>query len=159
LVKNALELSIKALEICSQNVTISSEPPPLIRISETQSENETQDEANNKAFAAEYYLLRLMHSWKSSRLDLADHFYAKYDALKIVNASDLSMKEADLFDEIASSLKKMKQPQDAMKWYERAFRAFEKCEDEATTQEAAELKLCVGVSLGRVGTIVRFQTC
>lgn len=152
--RNALELSIKALEICSQNVAITSEAPPLIRISDTPHADESQDETNLKNLSAEYYLLRLMHSWKSSRPDLADHFYAKFDALKIVSDTELSVKEADLFDEIAKSLLKTTQLRDAKKWFERAFRALDKCDDETTTQEAAELKLCVGVSLGKNITIV-----
>lgn len=146
--KNALELSIKALEICSQNVTLTTDPPPFLRIAETPSASETQDETELKILAAEYYLLRLMHAWKSSRLDLADHFFAKFEALKILNATDLSVKEADLCDEVAKSLLKTKQAQDAMKWFERAFSALGKCNDEDTTQDAAELKLCVGASLG-----------
>lgn len=147
--KNALEHSIKVLEICAQNVTTSkSDPPPLLRISEATSANETQDEANLKTLEAEVFLLRLMHAWKSNRLDLADYFFSKFDSLKIVNATDLSVKEADLCDEIAKSLLRKKQAPDAVKWFERAFHAFEKCDDEATTQEAAELKLCVGVSFG-----------
>lgn len=147
--KNALELSIKPLEICSQNVTIPSDTTPLMQIAETTNVNETEDQASMKNLTGEYYLLRLMHSWKSNRLDLADHFFLKFDALKMANATDLSVKEADLFDEIAKSLCKTKQMRDALKWFERAFLALEKCSDEATTQEIAELRLCIGVSYGK----------
>lgn len=144
--KNALDLSIKALEICSQKLVSTPDPQPFLRIAETPSAGEDQEEANVKTLEAEYFLLRLMHAWKSSRLDLAEHFYVKFDALKIIDDPELSMKEADLFDEIAKSQMKTKQIGDVKKWFERGFHALEKCNDEATTQEAAELKLCVGVS-------------
>lgn len=147
--KDALELAIQALEICSQNVTESSEPPPLLCITHTPNAEETEDEAYCKVLTGEYYLLRLMHAWKSNRLDLADHFFAKFDALKITKATELTVKKADLFDEIAKSLAKTKRLQYASKWSERAFLALEKCDEEATTQEVAELKLCVGVSFGK----------
>lgn len=157
--KGELELSLKALEICSQNLpaTSTSEQAPLIRISDAGDADETTDEANAKTLTGEYYLMRLMHAWKSKRLDLADHFHVKFDALKIVNNTELSIKEGDLYDEIAKSLVRSNQQQDAIKWSERAFRALEKCDDDATTQEAAELKLCVGVCLGKRASFVALQ--
>ena len=140
-----LELALKVLEKCSDHVSAVETASPLLRL--TNEESDGGAEVRMKPLATEYHLLRIMHSWKSNRLDLAAHFTAKLDFGK-VHSAHLPEKAADLFYEIGKFLLKQSDAKSAGEWLERALRALDACDIEHLSDDAPDLRLSIGAKLG-----------
>lgn len=148
---NQLESAVTALERCSYYLPAAPETPDLLEISNVDTNETDQHETGQKVLEREYYLLRILHAWKSERLDLADHFYQLMSKVKIPDCPEkeqLCIKIADLCYEIAKTRSRAKDIFTAVKWSARGFEALERCEDEGFSQEAIELRLSIAVSLG-----------
>lgn len=149
---NQLESAVTALEHCSYYLP----PPPdasdLLEISPNDSDDD--DYAGSlKLSEGEYYLLRVLHAWKSQRLDLADHFYHSMSGVKIPECPEsqvFCVKIADLCHEIAQLQSKAKETAAAITWSERALAALDRHDDEGFGQDALELRLSISVALGKL---------
>jgi hypothetical protein len=64
---------------------------------------------------------------------------------------ELAVKETDLMYDIARSLAKAGQIDIAVKWFERAMSTLDRCDAQSVTQDTEELRLCIGVSYGKLG--------
>lgn len=98
--------------------------------------------------ANHFYLLRVMHAWKSNRLDLAEHMYSRLSADQLLKP-ELAEKAIDLFLEIGKDLTKQKRPADGANWLERAHEIICACEPEALDNGASELGLSIVSALGK----------
>ncbi|EME89756.1 uncharacterized protein MYCFIDRAFT_193597 [Pseudocercospora fijiensis CIRAD86] len=126
------------------------ETPDLLEISNVENNDVSQHEPGQKVLEREYFLLRVLHAWKSQRLDLADHFFQCMSKVKIPDCPEsrlLCIKVADLCYEMAKAQCRAKDISTALKWSERGFAVLERCEDEDFGQEAVELRLSIAVAL------------
>ncbi|SMY19302.1 unnamed protein product [Zymoseptoria tritici ST99CH_1A5] len=145
--REELELASISLQRCSDFIPVeSAEDVPLIRIANNHTKDQECSHDDFGALVNEYYLLRLLHSWKSDRLDLADHFYSKISQRADCAEADMTVKQADLMYEVARSLAKTGQSDIAVKWFERAIATLDRCDAQSVTQDVEELRLCTGVA-------------
>lgn len=144
-----LELSLKILEKCSEHVGAVENASPLVRL--TDDEDDGGGATKMKELAAEFYLLRAMHAWKSGRLDVAAHVTIKLD-LPAAHATDLPEKAADLFYEIGKSLLKKADSAAAAEWLERALTALDAGDVERLSDDAADLRLSISARLGETSS-------
>jgi hypothetical protein len=148
--REELDLASTALQVCSDFVPIETEETvPLIRITDDPKNDDPADKHGFSSLVMEYYLFRMLHSWKSQRLDLAEHFYSKIPASSSSAHYELAFKKADLLYDIARSLVKAGQLEVAANWFERALSTLDGCDTQAVSQDVEELRLCIGVSFGR----------
>lgn len=152
--KDELPLAMKVLERCKQNIPDGQDEEHLMQMTSGPVEQQQTFESILKGLTSEFYLLRLLHAWKSSRLDLADHYYPQVILTGTSPTSSLQVKAADLFYEIARAFAKLGKQDDAVKWFERAFGVWDQVNPECVSQEGAELRLSIGVSFGKSSTIV-----
>lgn len=141
-----LALSLKVLEKCSDHVSSVEDGSPLVRL--TEQDDDGSGMARMKSLVFEFYLLRVMHAWKSGRLDVAKHFISKLN-IKGNHAVDLPEKAADLFYEVGRSLLKKHDTSGAMEWLERALSTLDVCEVEHLSDTAADLRLSISAKLGK----------
>ncbi|KAK4506953.1 hypothetical protein PRZ48_000686 [Zasmidium cellare] len=148
--KNELNLALRVLERCSPRIPESQEEDVLFQMDTDATEDRQTFETTMKDLKGEFYLLRLLHSWKSARLDLAEHYHAKISLSGTSPTSNLAVKAADLFYEIARSLSKLGKQDDAVKWFERAWGVSDQVSPDHLSQEGAELLMSIGVSFADV---------
>lgn len=157
--KNELDLAMIVLERCSQRIPDERDEDTLLQMAMDPSEDRETFETTIKDLTSEFYLLRLLHSWKSARLDLAEHYHAKVKLSRTSPTSNLAVKAADLFYEIARSLSKLSKPDDAVKWFERAWGVSDQVSPDHLSQEGAELLMSIGVSFGESFLQFRVAAC
>lgn len=138
-----LDLCQKVLERCSDHVSLVEEESPLVRLTENSRNGDCM--AKVRSLAAEFYLLRIMHAWKSGRLDVARHFVNKLEQ----HAQGLREEAADLFYEIGKSLATESDTTGAVEWLERGLSTLDACETEQLSDGAADLRLSIGSKLGK----------
>ncbi|KAL1632490.1 sporulation-specific protein 22 [Neofusicoccum ribis] len=90
---------------------------------------------------AEYWMLRTVHAWKQSRLDLAEHMFLKSELESSRLAPDIADMLTDTLFEIGKDLFDKRQYEDAVKWLDRAFTAIEQRNLEELDHDAVELRL------------------
>ncbi|GME65197.1 Tetratricopeptide-like helical protein [Neofusicoccum parvum] len=90
---------------------------------------------------AEYWMLRTVHAWKQSRLDLAEHMFLKSELESSRLAPDIADMLTDTLFEIGKDLFDKRQYEDAVKWLDRAFIAIEQRNLEELDHDAVELRL------------------
>lgn len=140
---NELPLTQKTLERCSDYAIAVEEATPVIQPA---GEGEgTNSDVLLKRLAQEYYLLRVMHSWKSDRLDLAEHFYNK---TRTLIGTDLAGNAAELYHVIGTSLMKQQVLPQAKSWLGRAAETLEACNVEQEGVDLSELRLATTASQG-----------
>ncbi|KAI5369758.1 putative meiosis specific protein Spo22/ZIP4/TEX11 [Septoria linicola] len=125
--RHQLDLSVTALEVGSKNIPPPVEPPSLVQFDRTEEHNLSDHELCVAQLEREFYLLRMLHAWKSERHDLADHFFLSWSKVEVQGSTrmiEASIKAADLFYEFARELTKAQASTQAMKWYDRALAAF-----------------------------------
>ena len=144
--KGHLDIALKLLERCADQVSDAEEGSLLVRI--THNDDSSDNRAALNALTTEFYLLRMTHAWKSERLDLAEHFFNKLPVSHFAGSTDLSEKAAELFYEAGKSLCKKKLVEPAMKWLERALSALNACDVEQVSHDVGELRLAATASLG-----------
>lgn len=140
-----LDLAMRILEICSAHVSTVEDASPLVRL--TADGEDTSQTARLKELAVEFYLLRIMHGWKSGRLDVATHFISKL-GMESVRSTNLPEKAADLFYEIGKSVLKQPDVIAATEWLERAWAMLGTCDVEYLSDDAADLRLSISAKLG-----------
>jgi len=145
--RGELELALKVLERSSEYVSKAEENTPVVQLTDEGDGKHSEYQNTLRQLAAEYYLLRMTHAWKSDRFDVADHFYTKFSQREMASSANLAEKAADLFHEAGKSLSAVKQPEDAIKWCERALSALDACEFEDLSQDAPELRLAIASTL------------
>lgn len=155
--KNELALAMTVLERCGERIPNQHEEDELFHMTRSPSEHRQTFQSTMKDLTSEFYLLRLLHSWKSARLDLAEHYYAKVVLSNASPNNNLEVKAADLFYGLARSLSKVNKQNDAVKWFERAWGVLDQVSPEHLSQEGAELFMSIGVSFGGFDFIA--QTC
>lgn len=150
LTKNELDYAQKCLETCSK-YAIEDEPESLMQLSEDQTDDRQEQAKMERKLTIEYFLLRLMHAWKSDRLDLADHFYSKSRLETRICISELAEKAADLFYEMGKALAVGPPPRsdEAVKWHDRGLTILGCCDPETLSQDAMELRLSTAISLSK----------
>lgn len=154
--KNELGHAQTALQTCSQ-YTKEEESESLMQLA--QIENDADDRVLTlRELTGEYFLLRLLHSWKSDRPDLANLFYSKLRLPGQIQFPNLALKTAVLFYDFAKSLSSEEKRDDALKWYERAFSALAACRAEALDQDSAELLLSIGISFSKASSLTASHT-
>lgn len=146
--KSELALAMTVLEKCGDRIPDQHGGDALFHMTSGLSEHRQSFESTMKDLTSEFYLLRLLHSWKSARLDLAEHYYAKVVLPGASSSSNVEVKACDLFYELARSLCKMDKQSEAVKWFERAWRMSDQVSPEHVSQEGAELFMSIGVSFG-----------
>ncbi|KAK3696049.1 sporulation-specific protein 22 [Vermiconidia calcicola] len=144
--KDELELALKVLERCAEHVGNAEEASPLVRIATRDDNHSGSSEFDT--LTAEYYLLRMMHAWKSQRPDLAEHFFSKFSGCRAANSATLQEKAAQSCYEIGKALSKNKVTESTIKWLERALSALDSCDIEQIGAEAAELRLAISAKFG-----------
>lgn len=97
----------------------------------------------------EFYLLRILHGWKTSRPALAEHFYSKISVSRLL-AFELIEDAADLFMEIGRDQARQKAHEDAVRWLQRAHDLVTARECGTQSPESEELSLSIGSSLGKL---------
>ncbi|EME48399.1 hypothetical protein DOTSEDRAFT_119511 [Dothistroma septosporum NZE10] len=143
--KLQLDLAVISLELCSQFVDDKADPQPLLPLPENVHED-VDHESIIKTLASEYHLLRLLHVWRSNRLDMAELFYPKIQLFGSSEADGIIVKAADLFYDIAKSLSDKDRMEHALKWFDRAFAALDASDDDSISTEASDLRLSIGIS-------------
>ena len=144
-----LELAMNVLERCSDHVSAVEDASPLVRLTTDDGDNDRG--AKMKLLAAEFYLLRVMHAWKSGRLDVANHFTTKI-SVQAISCTGLPEKAADLFYEVGKSLLKQPDIIAATEWLERASTMLDACEVENLSDDAADLRLSISAKLGKTAS-------
>lgn len=138
-----LDLSMKLFEKCSDHVSAVDDDSPLVRL--TEDDDGGSGVARLKLLASEFYLLRIMHAWKSERIDLAKHFTSKL--IPANNAGGLPEKSADLYYEIGNSLLRRNDTNGATEWFDRAISMLDSGEVEHLSDTAADLRLSISAKL------------
>lgn len=136
---NEHELAMKVLERCSEYAGSVDDDPPIVQMTGADRDADTQHSL--KQFVIEYLLMRIMHAWKTSRLDLAEHFFGKLNHGRIAASGELSEKAADLMHRIGKSQSQIKQWGNAIVWCERAVALLDACDIELQSQDVPELRL------------------
>lgn len=144
--QNELELAIKILERCADHVEAIEGASPLVRLTDASGNDKSQ--MRMKCLATEFYLLRIMHAWKSERLDLAAHFVKQLNSSNACGSGGLAEKAADLFYEIGNSRLKASDTALAIEWLERALTTLDACDVEQLSDDAADLRLSISAKLG-----------
>lgn len=140
-----LELAMRVLERCSDHASAVDDASPLVRLTEDGAE--TEQRAKLRELAVEFYLLRIMHQWKSGRLDLATHFTGMLN-MQAARSTNLPERAADLFYEIGRSVLKQPNVIAATEWLERAAAMLDACDVEHLSDDAAGLRLSISAKLG-----------
>ena len=143
--QNELELSVKVLEKCSDHVSLVEDASPLVCLTEERENG--NGAARMKELTAEFHLLRILHAWKSDRLDIATHLTSKLN-LQTAHATCIPEKAADLFYEIGESLIKQSDTVTATEWFDRALTALDAADFEHLSDDAADLRLSISTKLG-----------
>ncbi|GAB7360448.1 hypothetical protein MBLNU230_g8402t1 [Neophaeotheca triangularis] len=138
---NEIALTQKPLERCAEYAIAVEEAAPVIRMIE-ESEAAEHETALNQ-LTQEYYLLRVMHSWKTDRLDLAEHFYNKASPSI---AEDMAERAADLFHAIGANVAKKQNLPAAKNWLARAAKTVDACDIEQLKTDISELRLTIAAS-------------
>ena len=149
--RSQLDLSMTALEIGSKHLSPPAEAAPLVQFSSTQELQMSDHEVAMKSLEREYYLLRVLHAWRSERQDLADHFFHSWTKVDISDAdakTDALAKAADLFYEFARHLTKIDDAAAAAKWYDRALAALWAGDVELVGRDSSELLMSIAVAYG-----------
>ena len=144
--RNELEHGLKILERCSEHVGSVDKGSPLVRLTNGHEDSNNESEALD-LLVCEFHLLRVMHAWKSKRMDIATLFSDKVDLDKM-RTSSLAEKAADLYYEIAKSSLQSKQTEDAVQWLWKALTALDACDLEHQSDDAADLRLAICSRLG-----------
>lgn len=151
--KNELALAMTVLERCGERIPDEHEEDELFHMARGPSEHRQTFQSIIKDLTSEFYLLRLLHAWKSSRLDLAEHYYARVVLTDASPNSHLEIKAADLFYELARSFSKLDKQDEAVKWFERAWGVSDQVSPENLSQEGAKLFMSIGVSFGELDLV------
>lgn len=149
--RNRLDLSTIALEAASAHISPSTEAAPLVEFGSTHDTQMGAHELTMKSLEREYYLLRVLHAWRSERHDLADHFFHSWTKVDIPDRdvrADASVKAADLFYEFARHLTKIGNATAAAKWYDRALAALRAGDTELAGPDGGELLISIAVAYG-----------
>ncbi|KAF2862534.1 hypothetical protein K470DRAFT_275252, partial [Piedraia hortae CBS 480.64] len=126
-----LKTGLKTGRFCLDNDEVDLGLKVLKRCSEHINDDEQME--------AEFYLLRMMHAWKSNRLDQVDDLYYKVQEHALVVSPILTEQAVDLCYKIAKELI----PGDAaMKWLKRALDTLDLCND-STHASLLEWRLVV----------------
>lgn len=141
-----LQMSMNILERCSDHVSTVEDASPLLRLSGD--DDDGDGITRMKTLTTEFYLLRIMHAWKTGRLDVAKHFTSKLDA-QSARAAHLAEKAADLYYEIAKHLLKQSDIQGGTDWLDRALASLDVCDVEHLSDDAADLRLSISAKLGK----------
>ena len=145
--KGEMALSNKVLERCVEYVSAANDDSPLVRIS-----NNNEDGEHRAALAVlitEFYLLRIMYSWKDQRFDLAEHHFNQISSSQLSATTSLAEKAADLFYEIGKYLLRRKLEDSAIMWLDRAISILDTCDLEGQNQDTGDLRLGITTSLGQ----------
>ncbi|CAK1355183.1 unnamed protein product [Cercospora beticola] len=121
--KHRLDLSVTALEVGSKYIPQPVDEPSLMHFDTVQEEQIDEHGKSMRQLEGEYYLLRILHSWKSERYDLADHFYQSWFKVRgfvVPHAPGSVARAADLFYELARHLSKTDSGISPLNWYDRA---------------------------------------
>lgn len=151
--RKQLDLSVTALEVGSKHISRPAEPGPLVEFSSTDGPPLSAHEVSMKSLECEYYLLRILHAWRSERRDLADHFFHSWTKVHMPEGSpriDASVKAADLFYEFARQLAKKGDAEVAAKWYDRALAALWDGDPELAGHDSGELLTSIAVAYGKM---------
>jgi hypothetical protein len=145
--RDCADFALKALELCSERVEDILQKEPLVQICPENKDSSGQRQIRIE-LVVHYFLLRAFHAFKTDRLDLADHFYLKFESHHQQCSLRSREKAADLFYEIARSLAASARPESAFAWFERALEALASFMPETTSVEVAELSISVMISYG-----------
>ena len=140
-----VELALKVLERCADYVRAAEENQPLFNLSDTYRAEE--DALLLRNLTAEYYLLRLMHSWKADRLDALEHFYGQIPA-SLQTSTEITKKAAELFHDIGRGLSARNLADASIKWLRRALERLDSSDLEHLDHHASDLRLATSASLG-----------
>jgi hypothetical protein len=145
--RNCFDLALKALELCSEQVGDIMQKEPVVQIS-IANENASNQKDLGTELVAQYFLLRTFHAFKIDRLDLANHFFVKFESYCQQSSLRSRERAADLFYEIARSLVDRAKLETALTWFERAATILTDFMPETTSVEVAELSISVMISYG-----------
>jgi hypothetical protein len=145
--RNCIDFALKALELCSEQVEDITQKEPVVQICTKNTDSSDQNKLRIE-LVVQYFLLRTFHSFKIDRLDLANHFYVKFESYHQQYSLRSREKAADLFYEIARSLAERAMPESALTWFERALAALTHLMPENESVEIAELSISVMISYG-----------
>ena len=146
--RNELELAFTALERCSDHVAAVCEPSVDKSVSPKIHENNAGDYPITRSLEREYYILRILHCWKSGRLDLADHFSMKLNSGEVSGTKEFATRVANLFHCLGESLSQANKLKISVTWLERALSILDSLDCESRDRESVENYLAISSSLG-----------
>jgi tetratricopeptide (TPR) repeat protein len=140
---NDLDLAFKLLETCSKYISAWDEATPVIRVADSERNNE---DILISRLTSEFYLYRMVHASKTGRLDLAEHFFVKSDIASRRRLEGLLETAADLCYEIGRSQQHQKRDESALSWLERAYQLINDDDADSSSLENEDLRLAVVAS-------------
>ncbi|KAM3419440.1 hypothetical protein BST61_g5366 [Cercospora zeina] len=147
--KHRLDLCVTALEVGSKYILQPVDEPALMHFDHVQQDQIDEHSVTMRQLECEYYLLRILHSWKSERYDLADHFHQSWLKIRGLvvhrHAPGAVARAADLFYECARHLSKTNCGALSTKWYERALAVLHD-DAEQTDSETSDLLISTAVA-------------
>lgn len=145
--RDDLELALKVFERSAEYVSQTEEDAPIVRIAEATDGRQDELGLTLQRLTCEYYLLRMTHSWRSDRFDMADHFFSKVNPGGFALSASLAEQAADLLHEAGKSLAAKHDEEAAARWCEKALSALDAVEPEDLTPDVTELRLAIVATL------------
>ena len=140
---NDLDLAFKLLESCSKYISAWNETTPVIRVTESDCNNE---ELLVSRLTSEFYLYRMVHASRTQRIDLAEHFFTKANIPGDRTHDSLLETAADLCHEIGRFQQRQKRVESALSWLERAYQLINGEGTESSSLENEDLRLAIAAS-------------
>ena len=140
---NDLDLAFKLLESCSKYVSAWDETTPVIRMTDSEC-NDEKDLITQ--LTSEFYLYRTLHASKTGRIDLADHFFTKANITGERRHNGLLETAADICYEIGRSQQHEKLVESALSWLERAYQLLDGEDIDSSSMENEDLRLAITAS-------------
>ena len=140
---NDLDLAFKLLESCSKYVSAWDEATPVIRMADSEYDDEGLLVSQ---LTSEFYLYRMVHASKTGRNDLAEHFFTKASITGDGKHPELLETAADLCYEIGRSQQHQKLSESALSWLERAYQLINGADMDSLSMENEDLRLAIAAS-------------
>lgn len=140
---NDLDLAFKLLESCSKYVSAWDEATPVIRMADSEYDDEGLLVSQ---LTSEFYLYRMVHASKTGRNDLAEHFFTKANITGDGKHPELLETAADLCYEIGRSQQHQNLLESALSWLERAYQLINGADMDSLSMENEDLRLAIAAS-------------
>ncbi|OQO09159.1 hypothetical protein B0A48_06050 [Cryoendolithus antarcticus] len=137
------EIAMHLLEKCSIHATRFEDAQPAVNFADD-GDSDRRNEVND--LATELWLLRMLHSCKVMRPDLAEHFFAKVSA-SLSTSATLSYMAAEICYDASRSIPKHGRSRDGSQWLERAFCLLDSDCIADLDRDTEDLRISVAVAL------------